>query len=178
MVEKAQAFLLDSETKLGVAAEVLSWLATQKKKFEERRKFFVKPLNDQVDKINDLFKGYSRPLNEARAIMDEKIIAWNRKQEAERLTEEARIRKEAEKLSKKTGVAIQEIIESAPVKEVQQTIGTLTIKKVWTHEVLDTVKVPREYLIVDDMLIRNAIRTGIRAIPGIRIYEKEVTSTR
>lgn len=178
LISKAQFFLLDSNEKLATAAQVLNWIAVTKKKIEERRKFFVQPLNEQVDKINALFKGYVRPLTDARAIMDEKIIVWNRKQEAERLAEEEKVRRQAEKLSKKTGVAVQEIIESAPVAEVPKTVGTLTVTKRWTHEILDPLVVPREYLMVDEVKIGRAVRDGVRAIPGVRIYEKEITSTR
>ena len=37
VLEKAQKFELDSDEKLGGAAEVLSWIAAQKKKFEAMR---------------------------------------------------------------------------------------------------------------------------------------------
>ena len=178
VVQKAQAFQLVSNEALETAAKVLSWIAATKKKIEERRKFFVQPLNTQVDRINDLFKGYVRPLNEARSIMDEKIIAWNRKQEADRIAEEKRVREEAEKLAKKMKVPVQEIIASAPVQEVQKTVGTLTITKRWTFEVTEPLLIPREYLVADTVKIGQAIRDGIRIIKGIRIYEKEVTSTK
>ena len=179
VLEKAKAFQLDSESQFGIAVEVLSWIATQKKKFETIRIKLVKPLNDHVTMINNtMFKPFTNILAEARTIMDEKIIAWNRKQEAERLAEEARIRKEAEKLSKKTGVAVQEIIESAPVQAVQKTTGTLTITKRWTYEVEDPLMVPKEYLMVDTTKISHAVRDGMRTIRGVKIYQIEVTSTR
>ena len=178
VIAYAQSMSITSDKTFETAAQFLSGIAASKKKIEERRKFFVKPLNDQVDRINDLFKGYLRPLNEAREIIDGKLISWNRKKEAERLVEEARIREEAEKLAKKTKVSVQEILESAPVAEVQKTTGTLTITKRWSYEVIDSLVVPKEYLTVDEVKIGKAVREGVREIKGVKIYEKEVTSTR
>jgi hypothetical protein len=47
---------------------------------------------------------------------------------------------------------------------------------------LDQVKinttVPREYLMLDQVKINTAVRSGVRVIPGVRIYEKQQAVTR
>ncbi len=43
--------------------------------------------------------------------------------------------------------------------------------KVWKFEVTDANQVPREYLEVDETKIRKAVGSGMRSIPGVRIYE-------
>ena len=43
---------------------------------------------------------------------------------------------------------------------------------VWKHEVIDAAAVPREYLMVDDAAIKAAVKAGIRAIPGVRVFEE------
>jgi hypothetical protein len=50
--------------------------------------------------------------------------------------------------------------------------------KRWVFEVQDATKVPREYLIVNEPSIRQAINGGIREIPGVRIYQDESISLR
>jgi hypothetical protein len=45
--------------------------------------------------------------------------------------------------------------------------------KVWKFEITDAVAVPREYLSVDEVLVREAIRSGVREIAGVRIYQEE-----
>lgn len=141
-----------------------------KKKIEEKRKFFVQPLNEQVKKINEMFKGYSQPLDEADRIIRAKMLDFRRKQEE-------KIKKEAERLAKENkmkGEAKKEFIEEvmASTEVAKQTENT-TIKKVWTFEILDEAKVPRQFLIVSETKIREAIRNGVREIPGIRIFEEE-----
>lgn len=44
-------------------------------------------------------------------------------------------------------------------------------RRVWTFEVEDAGKVPREFLCVDEKKIREAIRSGAREIPGVRIFQ-------
>jgi len=50
--------------------------------------------------------------------------------------------------------------------------------KRWTFEVQDATKVPREYMIVHEPSIRQAINAGIREIPGVRIYQDESITLR
>ena len=50
--------------------------------------------------------------------------------------------------------------------------------KTWVHEITDASVVPRAYLIIDESKIRDAIRLGVRDIPGIRIFEKESITLR
>lgn len=42
---------------------------------------------------------------------------------------------------------------------------------VWKFEVTDPAAVPREFLCVDEKLIRAAVNGGARDIPGVRIYD-------
>lgn len=110
--------------------------------------------------------------------MNDKVLVYHRAQEIKRLEQEKKVREDAEKLAKKTKVSVEEIIASTPVLEVPKTIGTLNIQKRWTGEVVDPLKVPREYLMADEVKINKAVRDGVRAIAGVRIYEKEIISTR
>lgn len=52
------------------------------------------------------------------------------------------------------------------------------IKKLWKFDILDAQAVPRQYLMVDDRLIREAISIGAREIPGVRIFQEAVLAVR
>jgi hypothetical protein len=60
---------------------------------------------------------------------------------------------------------------SAPSKVKGQT-------KTWTFEVTNANAVPREYLMVDTVLIREAMRNGVRDIPGVRFFQEDGLSIR
>jgi hypothetical protein len=52
------------------------------------------------------------------------------------------------------------------------------MRKVWKFDVLDDELVPRDYLVVDESLIRKAMAAGVREIPGVRIYQDEQVTIR
>lgn len=51
--------------------------------------------------------------------------------------------------------------------------GALTaLKDNWTYEVTDIAKVPTAYLVINDALVRAMLKTGVRDLPGLRIYNE------
>jgi hypothetical protein len=71
-------------------------------------------------------------------------------------------------------VVVQELQE---LKSQQAVVVAETpknsITKVWSYELLDLNAVPREYLTIDDTKVKTAIKSGVREIPGILIYQKD-----
>ena len=160
------------------ATKVISWIAGVKKKIELKRKFFTQPLNEQVKKINVMFKEYSNPLSEADRIVRNKMLSYRKVQEEKQRKEQEKLDKEAKKIAKKENIPVEEVMEGNKAQEIPKTVGATTIKKVWTFEVEDEARVPRGFLMLDEPRIREAIRKGIREINGIKIFEKETIATR
>ena len=166
---------------LKTAAEALQTIAAQKKLIESRRQFFVKPLNDQVKKINDLFKPIAAKLGEVDIMIRTKVNKYRSDQAAIAAKEQKRlddlaIKQQArlDKKSEKTGVEAPKII--APVVQPATTkVEGMTVRKTWTYEIVDEKLVPDDYYTIDPTKIRSAIKNEIREIPGIRIYQKEET---
>lgn len=172
------------ETGLSRASDILGWIAKTKKAMEERRKFLVGPLQDQVKRINDWFKSLAAPLDTADALLRQKVLAYRQEQERKRRKEEERLRKLAEaeqkKLAKqaaKTGAPLPPPIPipvmPAQPKTTQSTLADVTTKTVWDFEIVDEAKLPRQYLMPNEKAIRAAVKSGIRSIPGIRIFQTE-----
>lgn len=70
------------------------------------------------------------------------------------------------------GAASVASAHAAPTKLSTSTGGTVKAAKVWTFEVTDPAAVPREFLTIDQTKIRDAVRTGAREIPGVRIFQE------
>ncbi len=58
-------------------------------------------------------------------------------------------------------------VVSAPVVNIKGTTKT------WAFVVTDSHLIPKEYLMVNESAIREAVRNGIRMIPGVNIFQKE-----
>ena len=53
-----------------------------------------------------------------------------------------------------------------------------TSRTVVDFEITDAAAIPREYLVLDERKVRAEITTGVRDIPGLRIFEREALSVR
>lgn len=178
IVSRATSYQITSDVTYEKATEVISWIKGVIKQIEEKRLFHTKPLNDQIKKENELYKSYAKPFVEARNIMDDKMLEYHREQQKKIDAENERIRQEAEKIAKKEKVSVEEIMASTEQKEIPVTVGTATVRKNWTFEIVDETKVPRDFLMVNRTKVGEAVRQGARKISGINIFEKEIIATR
>lgn len=137
----------------------------------------------------------AREQAEARRQQEE---AARRAAEAERQKQEALARAEAAKNSKAREKALadakaaaeREATESKALVQariaepmeaprgIKTDTATTGLVERWTFRVVDESKVPREFLVVSDQKVRQAIATGVRGIEGLEIYSEETLSTR
>lgn len=131
-----------------------------------------------------------RAAEELQRKIDAEVAEANRKaaeEAARKAEEEAKARKaseaEIEAARKKAEEeAAKNAIEAPKVQEPiapkqETTIRTETgtsahSRKPWKHRIIDGKKVPREYCSPSDALIREAIKQGVREIPGVEIFQE------
>lgn len=97
--------------------------------------------------------------------------------EAARAALQRTIDEETEAANVPVQVAVSPVIPEAP-KAVRTESGSAHQRMTWTFEIEDGAKVPRAYLAVDEQKIRQAVKAGIRQIPGVRIFEQASTTFR
>lgn len=187
--DKAKNLTVVSAEELEIASNLISYVAKLKKKLEAARKKIVKPHNDFVKGVNNSFKKRMEPLDEARKIIETKILEY-RKAEQERVRKEQEaLRKAAEEEQKKRAQEAEEkgleppapaVVPyvAPPEKSVKAGLGTVTAKKTWAFEIVDESQIPREYLTVDEKKIRAAVQSGVREIAGVKIFETETLAVR
>lgn len=178
---EADTYTIQSQNDIAIATDFLVKVKARAKRIEELRQFFVKPLNDQVKAINDRFKAVIKPLEEIEAKVKRSISDYTLEQERLRREEEWKLQElHAKEMAKKEKAAEKAGTEFVPtvapkieksMPSVKTESGKTTTIKVWKFEVTDAAAVPREYLVVDETLIRKAVQAGAREIPGVRIYE-------
>lgn len=174
------SLVITGEKELANASDMLARVAKLRKQLEERRKFFTQPLNDQVKKINNLFKMWSEPLDRIDRKLRDAIAAYRAEAERKRREEEEFNRRKQELLARLAGKKGQEPppppppVETMPAPAAVRTkSGLVTTRKVWTFKVVDESLIPREYLVLDEAKVRKAISAGVREIPGLSIYQQE-----
>jgi len=123
----------------------------------------AQPALDEIKRIEGMEQEYQAYLEEE-----------NRKAEEKRQAEIAK-REALQKAHKEKGHKINEVPRAALVPEplsVKSQTATKT-RKFWTwdQENYELANIPREYLTIDKGKVTAAVRSGVRNIPGIRIYQ-------
>lgn len=196
MVEQAERAEVKDIESAEKAADLAKWFRVLIKKIDEERTILVKPLNDHVKMINGRFKNSVVRLEAGQATIDRKILAFKVEEEKRlkaeaaerrRLEEEAAIKRAEELEAAGKGTEANAVIENAaaapaPVAKVGTMRGSYgavaTVRQVWTFEIDDISKVPADYLEVKSSAVNQAIRDGVREIPGLRIYQKDSMTVR
>jgi septal ring factor EnvC (AmiA/AmiB activator) len=169
---------------------------------EDTRKKAVKPLNDQVKEINEMFAAVRVPGEEAVTAVKRMKSAWDdqerarerrereelerRQREAAEAERKAQEKLEAAKTEKarakaRAGIEAASAAQAAAAAEAPKPAATvlkgdsggMSTRKVWTFEVVKPELVPAQYLVVDEAKIRAAVRSGAREIPGVSIFEDD-----
>lgn len=184
IVAAAQALAVVDDVGMREATDLLGWIARAKKQVEEKRKFFVDPLNKQVKAINAMFKKYSKPLESADTLLRGKVLSYRREQDRIRREEEERLRKLQEREQKRLEkqAAKKDLPPPPPMptpqvqeqaKTVHSDFGSVSAKKVWDFKIIDPAQIPAEFMMVNEKAIRAAVKAGVRNIPGVKIYQRE-----
>ena len=164
------------------------------KAIEKRRKEIVDTPNAFAKAVNSLAKFYLDKIDRGRQTVKSKLADYARFKaleaqkaaEAERKARaemQAKLNAEAARLTAEAqaqGTAappveapkLPEVPPAAPIKTVRAAEGTATEVKTWTFKIIDPAAVPREYLAINETLIRKAVKDGIRGIPGVSIFEE------
>ena len=132
---------------------------------ENERKEVTAPMNKSLKVVNDRYKTLTVPLKELKDKIEKMILEYRRVEEEKRLAEEA-------KLIEMSGNELATITNSVPAVIETKTAKTTFVKK-WTYEIIDEKKIPRQFLMVNDSAVKDAISEGKREINGLKIYQEE-----
>ncbi|HAM58782.1 MAG TPA: hypothetical protein DCQ64_26570 [Candidatus Rokubacteria bacterium] len=186
LLQRAQSITITDDESDLEAAEFLAQVKTARKRIEELRHWFTDPLEAQKKAIIARFKATDAPLDRAEKIVGGKHIAYTQAKEEANNREQERLRKLAEaKQARQAARAEEKGLEAPPVvipmptiaapqKTIHTSAGSVTVRKVWRHQVVDFAALPEEYKIADDVKLGKVVRAGVREIPGVRIYEEMV----
>lgn len=169
LVAKATSYQITDAESVDTASLFLKEVADAKKNLEKKRLEFTAPLNQSLSAINETFRNLKQPLDEAANIVGGNIMAWRRMEQERAAKEEAR-RRAIQAAHEKAGHQV-----SAPVvmERPEAKIGNTQTRKVWKWKVVDFAKVPDNCKEVNEVFVNNQVRSGIREIPGIEVYQVE-----
>lgn len=164
---------------------------------EDKRKEVTKPYDDEKKRIMDFEKILVAKVNDALKDLRARILDFEREKERIRLEN---LRKLEEEQRAKQAEIEKKLRESAQNNDMTATQESLklneelmldaqrevqfeqakssSLRKVWTYEITDENAVPRNYLMIDEKKVKQAIGAGVREIPGINIFQTEQLNLR
>lgn len=165
------------------------------KELDEMRKSLTKPLDESKKRIMEFFNKPLEVLQKAESHISSAMLNWQREQERIRQAEIARLaelqRKETERLAKLAAAAEKRgdttkaeefqgraAVVQAVVPQVAprvEKIAGIQNRTNWKYRIVDVSKIPREYMIPNEVLIGQIARTtkGSLKIDGVEIYPEE-----
>jgi len=151
----------------GDAYQILQKIKDRRKIIETERKKMKQPIVAAGKAVDKFCKEADAPYKEADGILRDKILTF--REEQEEIAEKKREKQEKIQASHEArGHQTHDLVEVVPEVAAE----TKTVKR-WVFDVVSEKKVPREYLVVSETKIREAIhRLGVREIPGVEIYQE------
>ena len=188
MAASASALVVDSHESNLTAVEMAGQVKKLGKTLEEGRVKYTKPANEYVKGINGLIKPFQDKLKAIENGLKGKISQHQVRVELEQRKAEEAARKAQVELQAKLDADAKAAGVEAPKMEpaviakadtvARTESGTAFQRKTWEFEIEDEAKVPESYKVVDERLIRAAVKAGVRQIPGVRIYQHTKTQIR
>lgn len=168
---------LETEEDYAKAGDFIVVIKKSKKEVEAKKRGILDPLNLAAKRTRDLFRPVESMLDESLGEVQKTMLAFRRKKEEEERAKEEELQKEVEAGEKTTEAAVAEMDEvKVPDKTVQGSKGKTTVRKTKVVEITDESKVPREFLQLDMVKIRqHALGLGdVQAveIPGVVVKEE------
>lgn len=149
-------------------------LSDRAKKIEAIEKSITDPANLTLKNARAFFRPFKDDCAEAIATIKQKILNYRTVQAQKVREEEIKIQKKVEAGKMKFETAEKKLDK---IEQVQQTVkaetGAATTKKVPKYEVVDVSKLPLEYIQPNAGAIWSAVRSGVKEIPGVRIWEED-----
>lgn len=160
---------------MGLKSKVELFFNPSIEQFKKAKKEAETGRKQQVEKMNEVLS----PINEALMIMRQKCknyedekIKEAEQEEANRIEEMATLKKEGEENWDEDKVELAETVDVTKKPEIQK-VTNLGIRRPWKWKVVNTLKIPPEYLVLNMVKINKEVRENKENtnIPGIEVYQ-------
>lgn len=158
----------------GLAMELKAKLRDIGKQIKERKEGITKPLNEALKSARSLFAPLEEKYEFAENLVGRKLLDYKRKVDEDAKAKEAKIAASFEKGNIRAETAERKIEE---IKRVENTVhtdhGKVQFRKIAKMRITDESLVPRQYWVIDQVLLRKDVLAGI-VVPGAERYEEEI----
>lgn len=178
VLAKAWSVTIKGDSDMRYAVENLSSLNKYLDEVTSQREAITKPLTAALKSARALFKPIEERLGCAIGSVRAEMSRYQ-------TLEVVRVENEASKIAKRVGEGRGKIGIETAVRKIGEIDGVASsvigdngmvkFRSVRKFEILEVDKVPREYMVVDEIAVRKAMLAGIK-IAGVRYFEEQVVN--
>ena len=133
------------------------------KDIDKKKKELTKKARDYTSKINNLAKDFLEPLMMVEDLIIEKFDKWKQQPNVDYISMDD------------FELEIDPFVEK---DYIRSELATATVRNSYRIELCDANVVPLEYMTLDEDRVLQAIKSGIREIPGVKIIKETKTAIR
>lgn len=172
-IELARALPCATAEQYQTCGEFLRQAQQQLKHYETARKRLTKPLLDAKREVDAIFKPITTAMAAVKEALSDKLLNYDR-----RAAESKRAALAAIEQAHQTGdqQAVQQ--HASALEAPPPALKGVHTRKRWTYRVVDWTKIPLNFMLPDHVKIQEAIKSGIREMPGLEIYEETMVVAR
>jgi hypothetical protein len=201
VVAQAQSLTVETGEDYELACMFLQGIAGKKKQVEEVFGPIVKKAHEAHKEACSQMKKFMDPLALAEADVKRKVIVFRDEQERLRRAEEARLAEIARKEQEQRAIDEAAQLEANGEKELAEIVlqdaasapapvavvpsfvpksSGISGRVEWTYRITDESKIPREYLMVNEVALRAVVRAqkNMAKIPGVQVFPKSNISVK
>jgi len=174
IIEKAQNFIINNENDMKEAVELLSTLNKMKDEITTEKEKVTRPLLDALNAERARWKPQETRLDSVISAIRLGITKFQTALVLKKKEEEEKIAKKLEdgKIKATTAIKKMESLDTVESR-VETESGSITFKTVTRFEISNHTIIPREYILLNDTLVREALKGG-KKIDGVTYYEEQV----
>ena len=171
-VEEIVTLAITNDQDANIWKEFALGLGNLSKAIDKERKENVRPALDEQARVNEFYSPTIKRLDDVSRQIMSKLNDYVKAQ--------AIVKREAEAKLVADNIAKLKLGELTPTvfRTLEPGIITIQTRKSWTFEVVDLSLVPRSCLMVDEAHVQRMIKSGLRDIKGIKIFEEETVVRR
>lgn len=158
-----------SQDDLMIASTVRTEAKAELKRLKADKDLLLEPAKATVEEIKSRYKPREDALNALIDDINSKMIAYRTQLiiASQQATDNL-----AARVAKGTMRAETAIAKLDALTPVETTIGNTSFRPVQCFEVIDVTKLPKEYLLPNEPLIRKAMKEGVE-LSGVRYYTEQ-----
>jgi len=166
----AEIKVIDSPEQMSEGVSILSVLNQTLDRLTKHKEERTKPINATLKLIRSDYKPYEDKLETAIAALRRLMINYQTEQKCLAKIEEDKIIND-KRTKVETKIAKMEEVAKPEAKVVADE-GMVKFKTVPCFEVEDVSKLPKEYILPNETMIRDAMKGG-KELPGVRYFTEE-----